>query len=96
MKQTLMERELLEAVIDLLKLFHWRYYHTYDSRRSVHGYPDITAVRGKRLLFIELKSEKGKLTQGQRLWLADLKFTERAETYVWRPSDWAEILGCLR
>jgi hypothetical protein len=62
------------------------------------GFPDLVAVRpdagdGKRIgrvLFIELKSERGRLTKEQVEWMRDLG-SAGAETYVWKPQDWASI-----
>ena len=50
------------------------------------GFPDLVLVRKGRLLFVELKSEIGKVSPQQRKWLDDLD--KAAETYVWRPEDW--------
>ena len=56
------EKELQAAVVELAGYLKWRCYHTYDSRRSNAGFPDLTMVRYGRLIFAELKSEKGKAT----------------------------------
>jgi hypothetical protein len=58
------------------------------------GFVDVVAVRGNRLLLIELKSARGKLTAAQRQWQAALRLTA-AEVYVWRPDQWPEIEGVL-
>lgn len=39
------ERQLQATVIDLAKAYGWRYYHTYDSRRSPEGFPDLVLLR---------------------------------------------------
>ena len=52
------------------------------------GFPDLVLAKPGRLLFVELKSENGRLSQEQARWLAALGLTERAEVKVWRPSDW--------
>lgn len=89
------EREFQQQVLDLLKLRGWSLvYHTYDSRRSHKGFPDIVTVRKNRLVFIELKSAKGKPTEEQWQWLNALAETQ-AEVYLWRPSDWDEIMEVL-
>jgi len=53
------------------------------------GYPDLTLCRDGRLIFAELKAERGRLSDEQARWLQDLAAT-RAEVVVWRPSDWLE------
>jgi hypothetical protein len=63
----------------------WRWYHTRDSRRSVPGFPDLVLVRPPRLLFVELKTERGKLTADQVAWLEDLEMV--SATFVGRAWD---------
>jgi hypothetical protein len=53
-------------------------------------------VRGERLLFAELKREKGKLSAEQEAWLEDLRRVPGVEVYVWRPGDMDEIAQVLR
>lgn len=74
-------------VIAAAKTLGWRVYHTHDARRSHAGYPDLTLVRGKRLVFVEMKAPKGKTTPEQDAWLAALAGAG-AECYVWRLDDW--------
>ena len=90
----LSEKRFQDAVVQLAKILGWRVYHTYDSRRSTPGYPDLTLVREGRLIFAELKSEKGKMSVAQKEWEYDLKQT-CAEYYEWRPSDWEAIVEIL-
>jgi hypothetical protein len=60
-----------------LRQFGWRAYHTWRSVHSAAGFPDVCAikVRGRhmRLLFAELKSERGKVSEAQAEWLCSLK-----------------------
>jgi hypothetical protein len=51
------------------------------------GWPDLTLVRGEQLIFAELKSDRGRLTDQQQVWLEVLG--KVAEVYEWRPCDWA-------
>ena len=53
-------------VVDLARTLGWRVYHTYDSRRSQPGFPDLVLVR-ERILFLELKSETGKLSHDHEI-----------------------------
>ena len=59
------------------------------------GWPDLILVKGKRLLAVELKSEKGHVTPAQRRWLKLLNGAG-AESYIARPRDAAELIGILR
>lgn len=82
------EAQLFEAIRDLAKLRGWMLYHTYRSDRSEAGFPDLVLVHPRTgdLLFAELKSEKGRISQTQRAWLDALR-ASRVPVYVWRPVD---------
>ena len=91
----LTERQFMQQVVMYAYLMGWRCYHTHDSRRSEAGFPDLVLVRRPRVVFAELKSERGKLTLDQRVWLDALEGCT-VERYVWRPSDWRAIERLLR
>ena len=99
-KSTLTEANFQRTVIELAELHRWLVYHTHDSRRSQPGFPDLTMVRRGKLIFAELKTEKGKLTEDQAHWLAALDCVRLriggTHVYLWRPSDWREIEEVLR
>ena len=91
------EREILKAADKL----GWYRHHDHDSRKqdwlADSGYPDLTlAHRSGRLLFAELKTKRGKLTQAQEIWLEVLGNIPSVEVYVWRPDDWPEIERVLK
>lgn len=88
------EKEFMAQVRDLLKRFGWRSYHTHNSRKSDIGFPDLVAVRDKRVVWIELKTERGIATAAQWNWIEDLKKAGQ-EVYLWRPSDWKTIVEVL-
>lgn len=98
------ESELQAAVIELAQLRGWLRHHdrpgaTAGGRWATQiqgdpGFPDDLLIRGPRLLVVEAKTEKGKLTQAQLRWLAAFRCVQEAaggavEVYVWRPSDWS-------
>lgn len=87
------EKQFLAAVIAVAKRLGWRAYHTHDSRKSAAGFPDLTLWR-ERLLFAELKTDAGQLSAAQLNVIEGLR-EAGAEVYVWRPSDWAEVLLVL-
>ena len=78
------EATLAQCVNDIAKHYQWRKYHTRDSRRSDKGFPDLVLVRGKRVIWAELKTMDGRITPEQREWLNDLTHAGQ-EVYVWRP-----------
>lgn len=79
----------------LATLRGWVWYHTHDSRRSPAGFPDLVLVRGRRVVFAELKREGEKPTKEQEKWLELLEATGSAEVHLWRPSDWEAIQEAL-
>ena len=82
-----LESELQSKVNKLARTLQWRIYHNPDSIRCEAGFPDLVLVRHSRLIFAELKRQKGKLSDEQGLWLNNLLFSG-AEVYIWKPSDW--------
>ena len=88
----MIEKDLMALVIREARRLGWRVYHTHDSRRSEPGFPDLCMVRGGRVVYAELKSERGKLTAEQKRWLEDLRGAGQ-EAYMWRPADWPEAIG---
>lgn len=87
------EKQFMGRVIALAKLNGWKVYHTHDSRRSEPGFPDLVLVR-ERVIFAELKADKGKPTKAQREWLLALE-SGGATFLVWRPRDWDDIVKVL-
>lgn len=85
------EGEFQTQVLELARLGGWSHYHTFDSRKSVAGFPDLVLVRGNRILFIELKSDRGKVTPEQRAWLDRLEQAVPLSTDVWYPRDLPQI-----
>ncbi len=92
----LKEKPWQDCVMSLLRAHNWLCYHTYDSRRSTPGFPDIVAVRDRRVLFIELKTETGKVSPAQQEWLTALDATDHVESHLWRPRDWDTIERVVR
>lgn len=85
------EKAFQEQVVQLAKHCGWLVYHTYDSKRSAPGFPDLVMTRGERCLVVELKSVKGRESVEQRKWLDAFRRIPHIEVFVWRPYDWEEI-----
>jgi hypothetical protein len=92
---TFSEAQWQRYVLDIAKRGKWRAYHTYDSRRSHKGYPDLTLCRPPRLVYVELKTQKGRLRPEQEEWGEALKQCPGVEYYLWRPSHEPEVREVL-
>lgn len=56
--QPLSEKRFLQQVIDYARATGWLASHSFDSRHSESGLPDLTMVRAPRLVYAELKVDK--------------------------------------
>jgi hypothetical protein len=93
---SLSEEAFSAQVSELAGYCGWKLrYHTHDSRRSTAGFPDWIFCRPPELLAVELKTEKGRLSDAQRHWLQALEMCG-IEVHVWRPSDLPSIMGRLK
>ena len=90
------EQAFLALVLELAAWCGWRGYHTYDSRRSAPGFPDLVLLKPPALLFVEVKTATGRLTPTQRAWLEALGQCPGVEAYCWRPHDWPAIAARLQ
>jgi hypothetical protein len=57
------------------------------------GWPDLVLICRDKLIFAELKAQKGYLTEFQRTVMREL--VRVAPYYVWRPSDFNQIVEVL-
>jgi hypothetical protein len=100
-ERTTTERDFQNVVRGFAALHGWHHiYHTYDSQRSDPGFPDLVMVRGDVVLFVELKTQKGKVRPEQESWGQALVQVEGAagkhvKYRIWRPSDWPQIVETL-
>jgi hypothetical protein len=93
-----------QQVEQLAKTYGFRVYHAPDNRpsgktgrvqRVEAGFPDLVLVRGPELIFAELKTETGRVSAAQREWLQALEHVPGVDVYLWRPSDFDEIVARL-
>ncbi len=83
--EDILEADWRKDVVKLAKTLGWISYFTFNSRGSSFGFPDLVLTR-ERVIFIELKREKTKPTDDQKMWLRRL-LEANAEAYVARPHD---------
>ena len=100
------ESAFQRQVLALAKMLGWRTAHFRpamnqrgDWRTPVagdgKGWPDLVLVKGERVLFRELKTDRGVLSPEQREWRDALQ-AAGADYAVWRPKDWPIIEATLK
>lgn len=97
--RTVTEREFQKTVIEMARALGWVVAHFRPAKTSKGwrtpvqadgaGFPDLVLCK-KRVLYRELKTDLGRLTQAQREWISRLNLAG-ADAKVWRPRDWPEI-----
>lgn len=101
------ERQFADAVVELAQLLGWEVKRdpTWRATAASPGYPDLTLAHAnqRRIIFAELKTDKGRITSEQHRWLDTLdeaayESVERCNVsaVVWRPRDWPEIELALK
>ena len=85
----LSEGEFQSSILDLVRALGLQAYHTHDSRRSQKGFPDLVIVGSNGVLYRELKTMTGVVTEEQKYWLSILQ-AAGADVAIWRPNLWPE------
>lgn len=101
------EREFQGRILTTAQMYGWRHMHIGESTKRVRrggkyitvadpdtaGWPDLVLChrRRGRIVFREVKTDKGRITDNQRDWL-DLLEACGMDVGVWRPRDWNDIL----
>ena len=71
-KPRVLEKDITKAIrrfLDFKKIFHWK---VWQGLGSVPGVPDILAIHKGKLIGIEVKTEKGKLSDKQAEFMAKM------------------------
>jgi hypothetical protein len=97
------EKDWQAQVVQLAGTFGWMVQHTRVSMVGDRymtaitgnvGFPDLVlAHRTKGVLFVELKTETGRMATAQTEWRDTL--AGHVEWYLWRPSDIAAVMRRL-
>lgn len=90
------ERDWQRTILEAARYLNWHVYHTFDSRRSAAGFPDLLLIKPPRLLVIEVKTERGRVTAAQESWLALFAALPGVTALVARPSDWPAVEAVLK
>lgn len=102
----MIEADLHRGVIETAQLLGWRVAH-FRPARTAHGwrtpveadgkgFPDLVLVRD-RVVFVELKCGRNRLSPEQDAWLEALKLAG-VEAYLWTDETWGrgEVEAVLR
>jgi hypothetical protein len=101
----LSEAQWQQRVADLADVRGWLWMHLRPARTTQGwrtpisgplgaGWPDLLLCRGPRLVALELKSARGRVTPQQEAVLAALA-AAGVETHVARPSEWDTVQEVL-
>lgn len=94
------EKSFMQLVVNYAKLKGYLVYHTYNSRKSEPGFPDLVLVKNGMVIFAELKLDNKDLTEAQGKWITELEKCVTADcnvvVEVWRPTSWELIQRTLK
>ena len=106
----LSERDFKNTVVAFARDWGWLVHHDLPSQRANgswatatqgdSGFPDLVLVhpgdgaRKPMVVFAELKTQRGKTTEGQEQWLTALRANNQL-AFIWRPAQMQEICELL-
>ena len=100
MKIKELEDGFQKAIIELFELHGWRVYHVARVKGHLRsktgvGFLDLCMARKHQIIFAELKSETGVVSDDQHEWIDVLetvsKHSNMVNVFVWRPEHWSAI-----
>lgn len=86
MAKAMTEDELMGSITQMLDAYRIPWHHETDSRRSKAGFPDL-CIFGRRIVFWELKTQRGRVTPEQNALLSRIVRAENGSARVVRPMD---------
>jgi len=78
----------MRTVTDVCRIHGYEVFHTYDSRHSRAGFPDLEIIGHGRIFHRELKLDRGHTTPEQDAVIALIN-RNGGDARVWRPQDLA-------
>ncbi len=100
LSKAMTEDELLTAIIEAATWNGWLAHHVRRSDKAIQqgrsGFPDLVLARNGRVLFLELKSEGGRVSPDQGAWLEELTSRSAVQAWIIYPSQLDDMLRVLR
>lgn len=86
MANAMTEEQLQEAITGILDAYKIPWWHDNDPLRNKAGLPDLL-IFGRRIVFWELKRQRGRVTTEQHALLTRIVRSENGSARVVRPMD---------
>ena len=90
----LTEKQWQRLVTDTADLFGWMWEHFPQMIGNPKGFPDLILIKDGRVIFAELKTQNGKISDDQKDWHARAA-DNGVRVHVWRPEDWPWLVRVL-
>lgn len=90
----MLEADWQRLVTEAATMLGWHTFHVMHARGMNPGWPDLVLLRPPEALFVELKTERGRVTPAQKATLNELGACG-LEVHLWRPSDERDVLSRL-
>lgn len=103
-RASMSEAQLAEAIYGLAHAYGWLFVHFRPARTAKgyrtsftgdEGFPDVVLVKPPRVLFLELKAERGRIRPMQQVWGAALEQCPGVIYRVCRPNGLDELAEML-
>lgn len=99
MARAMTEDELLQAITEAATYLGWRWFHIRRSDLAIaqghSGFPDLCLARDGRVIFLELKTMVGILSESQRAWLEAIGGTADVDSMIVTPDRLDQALTML-
>lgn len=110
LNKSMSEKEFQRLVIEAAQINGWyvAHFRTAQAKSGNYitpvqadgaGFPDLVLVKNERLIFAELKAERGRMSAAQSTWfhkLGKVAFgCNKIGVVIWHPSDLDDIIRIL-
>ena len=90
------EADFQRLIVEAAGYLGYAVYHTFDSRRSNPGWPDLVLLKQGHMICLEVKTERGRVRPEQVVWIAELDQVPGVTAMIVRPSQWDQVEALLK